>query len=56
MSTKRDRISCYKCSEHDHFTEDCPMTKEERETKQIQQLFNLDKEQTSLKTLAKDKV
>ena len=28
------------------------MTKEIRETEHIQQLFNLDKEQTSLKTLA----
>ena len=28
------------------------MTKEKRETEQIQQLFNLDEEQTSLKTLA----
>ena len=31
------------------------MTKLERETEQIQQLFNLDEEQTSLKTLAKDR-
>ena len=30
------------------------MTKEERETEQIQLLFNLDEEQTSLKTLATD--
>ena len=30
------------------------MTKEERETEQIQQLFNLDKEQTPLKTLGTD--
>ena len=30
------------------------MTKEERETEQIQQSFNLDKEQTSLKALATD--
>ena len=33
---------------------DCPMTKEEGETEQIQQLFNLDEEQTSLKMLATD--
>ena len=30
------------------------MTKEDRQAKQIQQLFNLDKEQTSLETLATD--
>ena len=28
------------------------MTREERETEQIQQLFNLDEKQTTLKTLA----
>ena len=31
---------------------DCPTTKEEREIEQIQQMFNLDEEQMSLKTLA----
>ena len=38
--------------EYDHFTKDCPTTKEEREIEQIHQMFNLDEEQTSLKTLA----
>ena len=33
-------------------TKDCPTSKEEREIKQIQQVFNLDEGQTSLKTLA----
>ena len=33
---------------------DCPTTKEERETEQIQQIFSLDKGQTSLKMLATD--
>ena len=28
---------------------DCPTSKEEREIEQIQQMFNLDEEQTSLK-------
>ena len=50
----RVRIRCYKCQEYDHFAKDCQMIKEERETEQIQQLFNLDEEQTSLKTLATD--
>ena len=43
---------CYKCQEYDHFTKDCPATKEERGSEQIQQVFNLDEEQTSLKSLA----
>ena len=30
-STNRDRIRCYKCREYDHFTKDCPTSKEERE-------------------------
>ena len=33
---------------------DCPTSKEEREIDQIQQMFNLDEGQTSLKTLATD--
>ena len=44
-----DRIRCYKCREYNHFTKDCLTTKEEREIDQMQQMFNLDKEQTSLK-------
>ena len=33
---------------------DCPTSKEERETEQVQQMFNLDEGQTWLKTLATD--
>ena len=41
--------------EYDHFAKDCPtMTQEERETEQMQEMFNLDEEQTPLKTLATD--
>ena len=54
MSTNRDRIRCYKCREYDHFAKDCLTTKEEREIDQIQQMFNLDEEQTSLRMLATD--
>ena len=44
----------YKCREYDQFMRNCPKTKEEGETDQIQQMFNLDEEQTSLKMLATD--
>ena len=53
-STNRDRIMCYKCKEYDHFVTDCPTSKEERGIKQIQQMFNLNEGQASLKTLATD--
>ena len=42
----RDRIRCYKCKEYDHFTKDCPTSREERELEQLQQMLNLDDEQT----------
>ena len=45
---------CYKWREYDHFMKYCPASKEEREINQIQQMFNLDEGQTSLKTLATD--
>ena len=51
---KRDRIRCYKCREYDHFAKDCPTFNEEREVEQMQQAFNLDGDQTSLKALATD--
>ena len=54
MSTSRDKIRCYTCRKYDSFAKDCLTTKEERETNQTQQMFNLDEEQTSLKMLARD--
>ena len=54
VSTNRDRISHYKCREYDHFTKECPISKEEREIEWVQQMYNLDEEQTSLKMLATD--
>ena len=54
VSTKRSRISYFKCREYDHFAKECPTSKVEKETDQIQQMFNLYAEQTSLKTLATD--
>ena len=53
-STNRDRIRCYKCREYDHFTKDCPTFKVEKESEQIQQMFNMDEEQTALKLLVTD--
>ena len=50
-STNRDRIRCYKCREYDHFAKDCPTSKEERELEHLQQMLNLEDEQTSLKSL-----
>ena len=50
----QDGIRCYKCREYHHFTKDCPTSKEEREIEQVQQMFYLDEEQTSLKMLATD--
>ena len=53
MSTNRDRIRCFKCREYDDFAQECPFRlarRTSRETKQIQQLFNMDKDQTSMQT------
>ena len=50
-STNKDRIRYYKCQEYDHFVKDCPTSKLEKETKQVQQMYNMDEEQTSLKIL-----
>ena len=50
----RDRIRCYKCREYDHFAKECPTSKVEKESEQIQQMYNMDEEQTALKLLATD--
>ena len=42
------------CREYDHFAKDCPITKEEWEIDQIQQIFKLEEDQTSLKSLVTD--
>ena len=56
VTANNDRIRCYKGREYDHFMKDCPTSKEEWEVDQIQQMFNLDQKQTSLKMLATDKI
>ena len=53
-STNRDRIRCFKCREYDHFVRECLTRQEKREIEQIQQMFNLDDEQTSLQTTLMD--
>ena len=50
VSTNRDRIMYFKCREYDHSAKDYPtMAREKGKTEQIQQMFNLDEEQTALK-------
>ena len=49
-SMNRDRIRCFKCREYGHFARECPTRQESRETEQIQQMFNMDKDQTILQT------
>ena len=40
-----DRIHYYKCREFNHFTRDCPTSREEKETEQLQQMLNLGNKQ-----------
>ena len=47
----RDRIKCFKCREYDHFTKDCPTSREEKEIEQLQQMLNLEDGQTPLNSL-----
>ena len=49
-STNRDRIRCFECREYDHFARECPTRQASRETEQIQQMFNMDEDQTILQT------
>ena len=47
VGTNRNRIRCFKFKEYDHFTKDCPNLQTEEEPEQIQQMYNLDEEQTN---------
>ena len=49
-STNRDRIRCYRFREYDHLTRDCPTSREEREIEQLQQMLDLEENQTLLLT------
>ena len=43
-------IRCLEYREDNHFARDCPLTLVNREVEQIQQMFNMDKDQTILQT------
>ena len=49
-STNRDRIRYFKWREYNHFARECPTRQESRETEQIQQMFNMEEDQTILQT------
>ena len=53
-TTNRDRIRCFECREYDQFARDCPTMQANREAKQIQQMFNMDEDQTILQTQLMD--
>ena len=55
-STNRDRIRCYICREygHGHFTKDYTNSKVEKESEQIQQMYNMDEGQKALQQLTTD--
>ena len=50
VNTNRDRITCFECQEYDHFPRDWPITQADREAETIQQMFNMDEQQTLLQT------
>ena len=53
----RDRIQCFECRECDHFARECPVRlprETSREPEQIQQMFNMDEDQTLVQTLLMD--
>ena len=49
-SANRDRIRCFECREYDHFARECPTRQVSRERELIQQMFNMDEDQTILQT------
>ena len=53
-TTNRDRIRCFECREYDHFARDCLTIQANREAGQIQQMFNMDEDQTILQTPLRD--
>ena len=53
-SNNRDRIRCFTYRKFDHFPKDCLNSQTEKDPEQIQQMYNLDVDQTALKVLAAD--
>ena len=53
-TTNRDRIKCFECWEYDHFVRDYPTRQASREVEQIQQMFNIDDDQTILQSSLMD--
>ena len=53
-STERDRIRCYTCREYDHFTRDCPNSREERNLEQLQQMLNMEEESHRIESSDED--
>ena len=43
-STNRDRIRCYVCRGYDHFTRDCPNSREERDLEHLQHMLNMEEQ------------
>ena len=43
-SMNRDRIWCYACREYDHFTRNCPNSREERDLEQLQHMLNMEEQ------------
>ena len=53
-TTNRESIRCFECRKYNHFVRDCPTTQAKREVEQIQQMFNMDEDQTILQTTLMD--
>ena len=49
-TTNRDRIRRFECREYDHFVRDCPTRQPSREVEQLQEMFNMDEDQTILQS------
>ena len=50
MTTNGDRIRCFDCREYNYFARDCLTIQANREAEQIQQMINMDEDQTILQT------
>ena len=50
----KDRIRCFHCREYDHFTRGCLKTQANREAEEVQQVFNMNEDQTILQASLMD--